>query len=278
MPHYGSGSLHALPRTRVLGAGRHAGVGLPTHPHPVGHARPHPILHTGKVGLGEWDEGLGKFSFKKAVAKVAHSAQAGVRSVKGTVKVAGGAIGIKHGLTAKQLKKAGIVRKIGLAVAGVAGAVLLAPLAIAAAGHLTGLGAAGAGGLIGKIKNLRKAAGLPPVSADTVANCFAQEKAKDPNASDEVLTERTNEILAKQVAEASPAAVAEAQKVAREMVPAEVAQQQIAAAPPAQQAALASAVDDATTGVGGDWKKAAAMAALVALALLYTRAGKGARR
>lgn len=118
-------------------------------------------------------EALEKFSLKKAIKKVSTTAKRIVKApsklitaplktvvravagkkaaekvatkVTGVLKVARGTVGFKKGLSSSQLKKAGVVRKIGVGVVAAVGAVLAAPIVLpmlASAGS-SALGVAG---------------------------------------------------------------------------------------------------------------------------------------
>jgi len=142
-------------------------------------------------GMGDVQiEALEKFSLKKAIRKVATTAKRVVKApsklitaplktvikavagkkaaekvatkVTGVLKVARGTVGFKKGLSTSQLKKSGVVRKIGIGIAGAVGAVLAAPVVLpllASAGSsalgMVGSAAGSAGsmlsGLLGKV-------------------------------------------------------------------------------------------------------------------------------
>ncbi len=123
------------------------------------------VLSAPGYGLGDLDA-----SFLKKLKKSIGAAQ---RSVRSTVKVAGGVIGFKKGLTAKQLKRASTVRKGTLIVGGAAAAIItagaVAPALIGKVGAVGGKLGIGkllaiGKGIQSKISTVRKALGLPPIT------------------------------------------------------------------------------------------------------------------
>jgi hypothetical protein len=121
------------------------------------------------AGFGDCAPGMGKKqSFFK---KVASQAKAGVRSAKGVAKVAGGSIGFKKGLTEKQKKKSGFLRKALIAGAAIGATIAVVAVTGGAAapflmakGPLLLSAAAKVKAARDKISAARRAAGLAPIT------------------------------------------------------------------------------------------------------------------
>lgn len=172
---------------------------------------------TPMVGMGDFDmeTGMGKSWLQKAVKKVASTAKAVVKApaklitapiktvvtavagkkagikvgtkVSGILKVARGAVGIKKGLSASQLKKAAVAQKVGLVVGGTAAVILTGGVAAAAIAAKAAAAKAAGGGVVAlaakaaaakaTIGKVRKALGLPAISLDTLKGGKTVEQA-----------------------------------------------------------------------------------------------------
>lgn len=111
-------------------------------------------------------------------------------------------------------------------VAAVVGAAVFAPAIIAKGASLAKMAAGKFGGLLSKITGARKAAGLPPISAESLATAIEDQRAAPDAAglSDEELAARASEALTGRMDQNPAAAEAEARRLAEELVTPAVAQ------------------------------------------------------
>ena len=183
-------------------------------------------LYASEYALQE-DGGIGKFSLKKVfkgakkltIAKVATApvkfvapklAKKIEKQATSAFRVTRGAVGFTKGLSAGELKKAKLARKVGVAVIGIATAVVGGPFimagvqsAVGGAGSLAGsiLSKVGGGilsgasklagvsvqsltGVLTSVNKARALAGYPPLSANEIAR-RAKRKGKKPGQTDE---------------------------------------------------------------------------------------------
>jgi hypothetical protein len=170
------------------------------------------------------------------------------KNIKGGIKVAGGVVGFKKGLTASQLKKSGIIRKVGLVVGAVAGAAVFGPAILAKAGSLAKMGVGKFGKLFGAFSKARKDAGLPPVTAETFAGAISQgqESAAAAGAapSEAEVVQAASQRIETAMATQPGMVAREAVAFERSLVTPAAAAEQAAALPPAIRAAATEAASD----------------------------------
>lgn len=175
-----------------------------------------PYAEVGLSGALEYNEGLGKGKLFKKVGK-------GLKSVA----------------------KSKVFRAVALVGLGAVGALVVGPAALALAQKVAGVGGKFAPAL-SKIKKKRKQLGLPPISAETVAETVADVKAEAARTgvpmSDAQALATAEARLERSITPGSPLAAAESNRARNELEPAEVAAQELKSLPPAQQAAMSDAV------------------------------------